>query len=451
MKQSGLLIILVLMLAFAIAPLIGGLDPNGGATAAPDHIILTWTGDPATTITITWRCDASVASGYVQYKEGRMLSAEARQVKADARDFTTDLGASRLFTATLRNLIPNRQYSYRVGDGERWSAPCSFFTADPGTDSFKFLIFGDSQAPVRGEDPYGVWRTTVQNAFKANPDAKFMVNVGDLVDLGQNEAHWNAWFAAARGVIDQIPEMAVSGNHESYGSRDTMRPKYWVAQLPLPQNGPEGLKNQVYSYNYGPVHFVVLDSQQEEQRQYGDILGVQKSWLEADLAASKATWKIVFFHRPPYVIKPRRTNEEIKAAFCPILEKHHVDLVFSGHDHGIARTYAIKDGAIRGRPSQGTIYYIVGQSGGKTYADLEKRDMDAFFYDPQDQPNYMTVEVENKKITIKTVKQDGTLLDTFFIDKAKDLDSDMPLHSQPAEDSRKTAGMILSVQKRAAA
>jgi hypothetical protein len=450
-RQSGLSIILVLLSAFTIAPLVAELAPNGGATATPDHIVLTWTGDPASTITITWRTDSSVTSGYVQFQEGQALSTQVRQAKAEARDFPTDLGRSRLFTATLVDLAPHSHYSYRVGDGEHWSTPCSFSTADSNTDAFKFLIFGDSQASVRGDDPYGIWRTTIQNAYKANSDAKFMVNAGDLVDVGQNEAHWNAWFSAARGVIDRIPEMAVSGNHESYGSRDTMRPQYWVSQLPMPQNGPDGLKNQVYSYDYGPVHFVVLDSQQEEQKQYGDILTRQKSWLKADLAASKAIWKIAFFHKPPYEIKPGRTNEEIKAAFCPILEKHHVDLVFNAHDHGLARTYIINDGRIMQRPSQGTIYYIVGQSGGKSYSDLKKRKQDVFFYNPLDQPNYLVVEVEHKTITVRTVKQDGSLIDTFFIDKANDVDSDMPVQSQPGEDSRKTAGTVSSIQQRPAA
>lgn len=30
-------------------------------------------------------------------------------------------------------------------------------------------------------------------------------------------------------------------------------------------NGPDGLKGQVYSYDYGDVHFVVLDSQEDEE------------------------------------------------------------------------------------------------------------------------------------------------------------------------------------------
>ncbi len=430
MKSAGFLAVILILSTIGLSCGSSAANSgvtNGNAGKGPDHITLTWTGDSATTMTVTWRTDPSVASGIVQYQKGTKISADSRQAKAEARDFATDMETSRLFTSTLVDLSPNTQYSYRVGNGNRWSDTYSFWTADPEIRAFKFLIFGDSQDPFIREEAYGSWRETIQNAYKANPDAKFMINVGDLVDFGQQGAHWNAWFEAAKGVINRIPEMPVTGNHESYGSWDTRKPEYWMAQFALPQNGPEGLRGRVYSFDYGPVHFVMLDSQQEEQKEYGDILEVQKAWLEADLAANTATWKLVFFHKPPYELKAMRPNDDIKKAFCPIIEKYHADLVFSAHDHGIARTPAINNGAFMERPSQGTIYYVVGQSGGKTYKDIEKKVYNTFFLNPLDQPNYLVIEVEDQRITVKTLMQDGTLVDTFFIDKAKDISSDSPV------------------------
>ncbi len=417
MKRSAILLLSTLLLALTAACLATDVPQRTRATATPDHVALSWTANPATTMTITWRTDSTVTTGFVRYQKGKVLADKAGQVKAESRDFTTDLGDARIFSATLTNLAPGTEYSYRVGEGSNWSQGGAFKTADRKTNAFKFLLFGDSQAPLNDDLPYGLWMKTLQNASRANPDARFFVNVGDLVDLGQNEAHWNAWFAAAKGVIDRIPAMPSTGNHESYGSRDTRRPEFWKAQFTLPKNGPEGLKGQVYSYDYGSAHFVVLDSQQEEQAEYGDILTIQQSWLEADLAASHAKWKFAFFHRPPYGVMARRNNSEIKAAFCPILEKYHVDLVFSGHDHGIARTYPIRKDALMGTPSQGVIYYVAGQSGGKTYGNLEQMPWDAFFYNPRDLPNYFVVEIADSKLTVKTIKQDGTVLDTFAIQK----------------------------------
>lgn len=423
-----------ILVVFALAALAPAAcqTPGGGATPLPDHITLTWTGDPSTTMTITWRTDISVTRGLVQYQEETGLPNSERRVEAAAREFETDLGESRLFSATLVNLSPNTRYRYRVGDGERWSPQLSFTTADLQPRAFRFLIFGDSQSSVGGEAPYSLWRTTVHNAYRAHPDAKFMVSIGDLVDLGQSGDHWNAWFSAAAGVIDSIPIMPLTGNHESYGSRETSGPVYWSAQFSLPQNGPEGLKGRVYSYDHGPVHFAVLDSQQEEQKEYGDILGVQRDWLDADLAGSKAAWKIVLFHRPPYGVMPSRANEGVKEAFCPVIDKHQVDLVFNAHDHGIARTHPIRDGRVLENGSRGTVYYVTGRSGEKTYAKIERMPWNSFFYNPLDQPNYFVVDVTEPRITIHAIKQDGTVLDVFSLDKSKALDPDVPGVLEPA-------------------
>ncbi len=392
------------------------------ATTTPDHVALSWTGSPATTMTVTWRTDPTVATGVVEYAKGSKLTGPIQHTNATCSDFATDIGESHLFRATLTDLSPTTAYTYRVGDGEHWSATHTFVTADPKSDEVEFLVFGDSQSVP----PYSTWSKTVHNAYRANPRARFMVNVGDLVDVGQSGSHWNAWFDAAAGVIDTIPEMPVIGNHETSGKKGERKPEYWLAQFTLPPNGPAGLKGQAYSFDYGPVHIAVLDSQGSEEKQYGDILGPQAKWLNADLKASDATWKIVFFHKAVYEVHPTRKSKDVKSAFCPVLESNHADLVFNGHDHGVGRTFPIKGGEIKGKPSEGTIYCVTGRSGTKYYKNLEKKSWDAFFYNPTDQPNYLVVDIAGKKLTIRTVKQDGTPIDTCVIDKSADTDSDCP-------------------------
>ena len=266
---------LILLALFVVGypAVTAGWAASTGATVVPDHVALSWTGNPATTMTITWRTDTSVTAGFVQYQKGTALTNSRMRQKARGCKFVTDLGPTELFTADLTVLSPNTTYSYRVGDGTHWSKPHTFSTADPGSRAFKFLVFGDSQSPP---SDYSLWRKNVHNAYKSTPDAKFMINVGDIVDEGQSGVHWNSWFAGAAGVIDTIPEMPVVGNHETYGLSGVTRPVYWNAQFHTPQNGPATLKNQVYSWDYGPVHFVVLDSQAVEQERYGDILAPQK-------------------------------------------------------------------------------------------------------------------------------------------------------------------------------
>lgn len=393
-----------------------------GATSLPDHITLTWTQDPTTTQTITWRTDATVNLGQVQYGKDPSLK-DAKTVDATVQKFSSDLGDMNIHSATLTSLDPGTKYYYRVGYGNNFSSIYSFTTEAKDTNSFKFLIFGDSQSGVATDPQYGPWKTTIHNAYNANKDAKFFVNVGDLVEIGQLYTHWNNWFDAAKGVIDTIPEMPVEGNHETYQSSnyDSGKPKDFVNQFPVPQNGPDGLKGQVYSFDYGNAHIVMLDSQEDEEEGVsGDILESQKAWLDKDLSSTNKTWKLVFFHKTPYYNKATRSNEQIKAAFQPILDKYHVDVVFNGHDHGYSRTYPIKNDQYVKSPADGTVYVVTGRSGNKYYPDLSQKVWDAFFYDPQDQPNYIVATINGNTLTIKAVKQDGTPIDTYSITKNPD-------------------------------
>lgn len=414
---------LALGVSIFIAPTSTFADSKtAGATNLPDHITLTWTQDPTTTQTITWRTDTTVNSGQVQYGKDPSLK-DAKTIDATAQKFSSDLGDMNIHSATLTGLEPGTKYYYRVGYGSNFSSIYSFTTEAKDTNSFKFLIFGDSQSGIATDPQYGPWKTTIQNAYKANKDAKFFINVGDLVEIGQMYSHWNNWFDAAKGVIDTIPEMPVEGNHETYQSTNynSAKPKDFVSQFPVPQNGPDGLKGQVYSFDYGNAHIVMLNSQEDEEKSVsGDILEAQKAWLDKDLSSTNKTWKLVFFHKTPYYNKATRSNEQIKAAFQPIIDKYHVDVVFNGHDHGYSRTYPIKNDQYVKSPADGTVYVVTGRSGNKYYPDLSQKVWDAFFYDPQDQPNYIVATINGNTLTIKAVKQDGTPIDTYSITKNPD-------------------------------
>lgn len=401
------------------------IDSNLNATEKPDHITLTWSDDPCTTQTITWRTSTAASGGVAEYAELTGDTTDFKTVYATKEIFTTAAtdnhkGTENIFSVKLTGLKSGTQYVYRVGVGTYWSGMRTFTTESANTSDFKFLVFGDSQSGNSVVPDYAPWHKTVENAFSANKDAKFMVNMGDLIENGQSYIHWNNWFDAAKDVIDKIPEMAVQGNHETYDSGDysSTKPFYFVNQFKLPQNGPDGYKGQVYSYNYGNAHFAVLDSQEDEEAPGNDkFLQAQADWLDKDLSSSKAEWKFVFFHKTPYYNKATRTNEAIKKIFDPVIEKHHVDVVFNGHDHGVSRTYAINNGKYYTDFSKGTVYYVTGRSGAKYYPDLSTKIWDAFFYDPNEMPCYETVQINNGKLTINVFKQDGTTVDSLVIDK----------------------------------
>jgi hypothetical protein len=316
------------------------------------------------------------------------------------------------------------RYAYTVTTDVGSSPEYSFTTARPAESHapFTFLVFGDSQSGQALKPNYGPWHDTVTAAYARNPDSRFMMNVGDLVEVGQYVTHWNNWFAAGQEVIARIPEMPVQGNHETYLDANesvTVRPAYFTSLVKVFANGPEGLRGQTYSFDYGDAHFAVLDSQEDEEAKIaGPILPRQAEWLAADLDHSAKTWKLVFFHKTPFYNKATRANELLRATIGAVCESHGVDVVFNAHDHCISRTYPLKGGRIMSRPSEGTVYYVTGRSGGKDYDDLTRKVWDAFFYDPQDQSCYLTVRIDGPRLTVNAFKVDGTPIDVYAIDKA---------------------------------
>ena len=100
-----------------------------------------------------------------------------------------------------------------------------------------------------------------------------------------------------------------------------------------------------YSFTKGDglVEFFALDST------YFTL--PQQRWLEEALQASQAKWKIVFFHHPLYSSADRHGSKlELRSDLEPILVRHGVDAVFSGHDHVYERV----------KPQQGVQYFVSG-------------------------------------------------------------------------------------------
>ena len=395
-------------------------------SSAPDRITLTWAGDPHTTQTITWRTDNTEAVGEVQYtaaEDSANFAAKKMDVKEDSSGkYKTDIESWYIHTLTLKNLKPGKTYCYRVGYGNSWSARSTFTTESTDTKNFRFLIFGDSQSGNPLDPNYKVFGITIHNAYKANPSSAFFINVGDLVEVGGDNKHWNNWFDAVNGVINNIPFMPVVGNHDTYTTLGGLgKPVSFIRQFNVPQqNVPDGFKGQIYSYDYGNVHFAVWDSQIQEEKPDKAMLNKELDWLRKDLKNTDRIWKVVLFHKTPYYTKISRSNDTLKAMLQPIFDSAHVDLVVNGHDHGVSWTYPIKNDNLKSKPSQGTVYYLAGRSGNKSYNDLVPKVWNAGFYDPQDMPNYVVADVNASQFKLVAYKQDMTPVDTFIIDKAKD-------------------------------
>ena len=396
------------------------------ADGAPDQIILSWTGDPQTTQTIAWRNRDAVPNGKVQYmKESEKTADFSGALEKDAVCSELVTGFNH-FEAELDNLEPGVNYAYRVGCACGWSEAGTFTTA-ADTDKFSFMYMGDTHIGY-DQNSSVVWKQLLDQALTNYPDLKFALQGGDLIDETTDYGQWEEFFNTEAGVFDRIPFMPAIGNHEF---EDT---SIYLKSFALPQNGPEGLKEHDYSFDYGDAHFVVLDSNLMGSE--GELSEAGMNWLESDLQNSDKTWKFVMFHHPPYGVDSRDVTQGnmIKASWAPIMESSGADMVFVGHQHMYMRTYSICTGEIQEKPSQG-ITYVLGNAGDKTYLNPESHDYIAVVKEGSAATGYTAISIDGNVLTMTTRGLDGGIMDEFKINKSRGMDSRVAIDSVKLVDS----------------
>jgi 3',5'-cyclic AMP phosphodiesterase CpdA len=340
-------------------------------TSIPDRIIRTIAADPARSIAVTWRTDATVAAGVAQVapaEHGPRFMDKTRAVRAVSQDVTTNLGPARHHSAVIDGLEPATSYVYRVGDGVEWSEWFQVRTAAASPEPFRFIYLGDAQNDLKS-----MWSRVIRRAFADAPDAAFIVHAGDLVNRGADDAQWGEWFAAGGWINGVVPSAPSIGNHEYDrprlpdgtavpGAKGVMT-AHWRAQFALPENGPKGLEETAYYFDYQGMRVVSLNSN-EGQRE-------QAEWLDRILADNPQTWTVVAFHHPIYSPAVRRDNAELRALWQPVFDRHKVDLVMQGHDHTYARTGLQSSDAGETAdvtPAAPGTVYVVSVAGPKQYA-----------------------------------------------------------------------------------
>jgi acid phosphatase type 7 len=253
-------------------------------------------------------------------------------------------GAADIHTVQLTSLQPHSDYHYvvqctDVSSGTTVSTDeLPLRTApDPGTP-FSFAV--TSETGGFGSDAYN--HAIFAQIQRYRPD--LLLLVGDAVARGSRYGDWERYlFGPGRDLLAHTPFYLCPGNHEENSE--------WMYRFCA--NPPPG---NYYAFNYGDVQFVALDSTAVEQLQPG---GIQHAFLEQSLAASRARWRIVFFHYPPYVSGDYQVDE--MRALAPVLELHGVDLVFNSHTIVYERSHPIRAGRLAA--AGGVVYVVAGGAG----------------------------------------------------------------------------------------
>ncbi len=232
-------------------------------------------------------------------------------------------------------LEPGTEYRYRVGsvDNDVWSVVGTFVT-DDGDDSFSFIALADVQASSY-ENFYQA-SLVMDAAMEFTPDAEFVINLGDFVNDCTNE-EWNWYGETFENANTNLTLVPVAGNHE--GNITNKLNVAWFNNMfnLLPGEGDlNGVNGTYYSFDYGDVHFTVLNS-----NDMYPMTDAQRNWIYNDITNSDAFWKVLLLHRAPYSAGKNINKPDTLAmrdTIIEIVDDTGVDMVLSGHDHMYFRT-----------------------------------------------------------------------------------------------------------------
>ena len=294
---------------------------------------------------------------------------------------TRAAGEQQMWT-NVEGLQPDTIYCYRVMlDGQPASERIGFRTA-PSADSTRtigILAFGDSGGA-----------TTDQLQLRSQMDDvpyELIIHTGDLAyESGSLDQLESTVFDVYDDLFRHIPFFPASGNHDY----KTLGGAPFRAVFKLPENGNA---EKWYSYDWGRIHFAALDTEADYD--------TQMAWLDADLAATKLPWKIVYMHRPPYSSGNHGSDTSLRNKLAPVVERHHVQLVLTGHDHTYERMI----------PQNGVAYVVTGGGGRGTYT-VGQSSFTAF---SESVIHYSYLEVGVDQLVLHAIDAEGTEFDSLVV------------------------------------
>jgi len=350
----------------------------------------------------------------------------------------------------ITGLNPDTKYYYTAGSiGAQLAGgdeDSFFFTApvENGSAAARIWVIGD---PGTGNSA----QRSVRDAFYAysrSQEADMILSLGDnAYGSGSDSEFQEKFFNVYKSIMKNTPLWSAFSNHDGIKSDSPTQSGPYYDSFSFPAKGEAGGvasgTEAYYSFNFGDIHFISLDSYDSSRQTDGDML----SWLEEDLADTEQKWILAFWHHPPYSFGTHNSDNErrlyeMRATVLPIIEKYGVDLVLTGHSHTYERSMLIKGhyGASNtftsemaidssdGRPGGGGFYekivtgsgpapgtvYVVSGTSGRT-GGIKKRH--PVMVATSTAPGSLVIDIDSDEINVVFLDYTGATLDSFTIVK----------------------------------
>jgi len=294
---------------------------------------------------------------------------------------------------SFTDLEPGTAYDYDVlGTGAPEGAG-TFVTFPDSTAPVRFAVLGDTQSNEE------VHAAIVNQIIEEEP--RFLLGTGDAVAEGLELGEWETFFQIRRDLMREVPFYSALGNHE------------WDSTLyfdlfDLPGN------ERYYSFKAGDALFIVLDSEglipidlpvsEKAEESFLFYFERQIAWLEETLDANAdAPFVFAAMHRPMYSVNSDRQFETTlnRLRWGDIFERHHVQVVFSGHNHHYHHAQ-----------NNGTHYVTTGGGGGHL-RDIDDIQPETVLTEKVH--HHVVVDVEENEATLTAIDVDGAIVETFVV------------------------------------
>ena len=324
------------------------------ATSSSIHIVWRTKGDTQPVVRFGVKPDNLESLVMPEQISVRRLAPEDEKEERDEDYLHSAAEGNVQYEAKIEGLEAGKKYYYAIYDRDTQLAGGDdqhYFRTHPPQGSqlpMRFWVVGDSGTGDANQA--AVYEGMQQYIAKDNRPLDFYLHVGDMAyPKGTDHEFQRNFFNVYQPTLRNVVCWPTMGNHEGLTSKGLLGqgPYYdaYVCPTRAEAGGVPSNSEAFYSFDYGNVHFICLDSHDLDR----GPAGIMAKWLRADLEKTKADWLIAFFHHPPYTKGSHDSDKEqqlieMRELIMPILESGGVDLVLTGHSHIYERSMLI-DGA----------------------------------------------------------------------------------------------------------
>ena len=337
----------------------------------PSQVHIAIAGEESRGMAISWMTTVNTVTSTVQY------GTESGNLVYSVTGFSSSYWETFHHHVVLQELSPTTIYYYRVGDTDGGFSEEYHFKSSPLPSkdmSLNFAVFGDLGL-VNGDSSVALLKDWANDEV-----VDFIWHGGDVSYADDSFTHkdcvfkfcyeetYDAYMTEIEPVVSKLPYMTVPGNHEvechspaclaDSEKRDKLSNfSAYNTRFRMPSSESNGVLNMHYSFDYGPVHFISIDTETGYPGAAGETrvvlkcggFGDQLSWLEEDLKKAVANreerpWIFVQGHHPMY--QGKSVNEDFQASMEELFHEYQVDVYFSGHVHQYERSLPVYKDAV---------------------------------------------------------------------------------------------------------